>query len=553
MNYTHQIIFLETIFDNGLSTSPTVGRVILALIAAFGGLSIAVVYIREGDLFHPLAFVLLSYLVTLGGPMFDLALRGADVYEHELLGNDIWYVIWPAVLVLFGIWALLLGYRYLPIQRNIRWNPGPFETDWNHIRARQVTAVFVLIGIVSLFFYLLDVGIPTNLSDLSVHRRVSTRYIEWGATFILYGAIIAWAEFLESDRPTISSWGLILSILVTLSIFFATFRGSRSLLIRFILVFMIIFHYRRHRLKFKSLVVVGLIATILSNGLLYLRELHQSGSIDTGLFFSSPYELFHSTFGMVRGRFTMVAHIVNMTPEELEFRYGTTFFKWIVFPIPRAIWSEKPVFLGRELSIRVFGMPTNGTPPTIIGELYLNFWIPGIIIGMLLLGAYIRLIIDLFENRRSSSMAAGVLYGVICAYFVGFASLTPLVISALRWLVPFGLAMGYITNTPLRFESILGFDRPLTQQSIRQKRIRLMYVNSHLAKVSGRIADLAENAIKALVGCCKTLLNVAKTSQSYRQLWRICAIIGSLSSSVESAVENSVVISKIKSIASSLL
>jgi hypothetical protein len=65
-------------------------------------------------------------------------------------------------------------------------------------------------------------------------------------------------------------------------------------------------------------------------------------------------------------------------------RLGETFFYWLRPFVP----GSEDGSLGAELGNR-WGMGVAGVPPTIIGELYINFHYAGVILGMLFIGAAI--------------------------------------------------------------------------------------------------------------------------------------------------------------------
>jgi oligosaccharide repeat unit polymerase len=88
-----------------------------------------------------------------------------------------------------------------------------------------------------------------------------------------------------------------------------------------------------------------------------------------------------------------LAHIVRTVPDRLSLEYGKTLWVLVTRPIPRSIWPNKPVNHGIELKNVLFNrhwLWGGSTPPTLIGELYWNFHIPGVIVGMWLLGLIVR-------------------------------------------------------------------------------------------------------------------------------------------------------------------
>ena len=87
--------------------------------------------------------------------------------------------------------------------------------------------------------------------------------------------------------------------------------------------------------------------------------------------------------------------------------------------IPRAVWGEKPVRNARLFAehFRVVAVQNRETSiaPTLPGELYWNFDVPGIVVGMTLLGLGVR-----FLYRRY--IEKGVFDPVRCAFYIVVAT-----------------------------------------------------------------------------------------------------------------------------------
>jgi len=91
-----------------------------------------------------------------------------------------------------------------------------------------------------------------------------------------------------------------------------------------------------------------------------------------------------------------VAVVIRDVPRWVPYASGDTLFlPTLAFFIPRVIWSDKPVLsLGRDFgeTFRVVHILDEKTwiSPTVPGELYWNFDLPGILFGMALWGVAIR-------------------------------------------------------------------------------------------------------------------------------------------------------------------
>lgn len=81
--------------------------------------------------------------------------------------------------------------------------------------------------------------------------------------------------------------------------------------------------------------------------------------------------------------------------------YGEQFLGALLFFFPRSIWLTKPVGSGFLLAESA-GLSFNNISVPLIAELYLDFFIPGIILGFFLLGALYKYIDNRFDNRRGN-------------------------------------------------------------------------------------------------------------------------------------------------------
>ena len=145
--------------------------------------------------------------------------------------------------------------------------------------------------------------------------------------------------------------------------------------------------------------------------------------------------------------FRELLFITDAIPERADYEYGGTYLVQVVNPIPRFIWPEKPredagLKLARlQGEVASTGEPRLSVAPGMIGEMYWNFGLTGIVL-LSLLGGQLLYIWDQF-GRLSGDALSFVVFGsgfaVIFAlgrsfnmsYFYPFAALL-IVISVVR-------------------------------------------------------------------------------------------------------------------------
>jgi oligosaccharide repeat unit polymerase len=102
-------------------------------------------------------------------------------------------------------------------------------------------------------------------------------------------------------------------------------------------------------------------------------------------------------FQSVADPFSTVCVTWEIFPESEPFRHGATLLVTLLGFVPRAVWPGKPVGIGKELTryfVGPFYQPTEGLSlaPTMLGDFYINFGWPGVILGGFLMGIVCRTI-----------------------------------------------------------------------------------------------------------------------------------------------------------------
>jgi hypothetical protein len=113
-----------------------------------------------------------------------------------------------------------------------------------------------------------------------------------------------------------------------------------------------------------------------------------------------------------------LAVVIERVPKAYPYQYGKTFASIAWAPIPRTIWKSKPeVRLGPSTGPPIYGfLPAeriSGDPPGILGELWINDGLIGVIIGMFALGAAIRWVEWWYEAVDSTGGLSAILFGVV--------------------------------------------------------------------------------------------------------------------------------------------
>jgi hypothetical protein len=119
-----------------------------------------------------------------------------------------------------------------------------------------------------------------------------------------------------------------------------------------------------------------------------------------------------------------VAAIVHGGPSAFPLHYGRTYSDAALMAVPRSVWPDKPKSFGTEIGDYVTGTPIDAAPgeigdvaPGEIGELYVNFHVFGIVVGMFMLG---QLMSHVYQRSTSGGFGALAIYALSLPYFAGF-------------------------------------------------------------------------------------------------------------------------------------
>ncbi len=132
--------------------------------------------------------------------------------------------------------------------------------------------------------------------------------------------------------------------------------------------------------KIRSFFVLGFVMFMLIGALNYIRS-----SPETDFYDSSYVDKSLSVFYIYEYNYIPIVSRVH--DGRLDYQYGEEYLTSLMSFVPRFIWPEKSLsfdyFLKEEFGRTFEG---GGLPPTIVGSLYINFGLAGVLSGMFLIG-----------------------------------------------------------------------------------------------------------------------------------------------------------------------
>ena len=202
--------------------------------------------------------------------------------------------------------------------------------------------------------------------------------------FAFVGYFVALDHMMSRTRKLSPAQMALLGALLANAVLLGIYRSERlPVLVSIVLSVVAISAYGR-RLNVTRLARGALVALLVFQLLTVART--DGAAVQSNGVVAATFETLVENRNMIDPSKT--AHIIDGVPERLDFANGSTIASFVVAPIPRSIWPTKPIITpGPTLGRFIFGTARSGIPPGLFAELYWNFGILGIGLGVPIAGA----------------------------------------------------------------------------------------------------------------------------------------------------------------------
>lgn len=421
---------------------------------------------RDTDLFAPLNFVFVTVFIGVLLQSFYLCYLDNRTHPFAIgVMTDVDSLILACAAISIAMISLVSGYAVggaLIKNRRGRRKASDPKRRWSDRKLNIVCGALIFISIASLLYYIAFFDVMDNIQQrFSVKRRVidessgvyrTLGYVRLGVSLSQIAFFLLFARYLsKSPGERKKSTVLLLWVLATISIAMPFLASSRLGIITFLVGVGAIHHFSTGGWPVRRLGTLVVVVCVIVIGMGSMR-FAQSRNMSYSDYRSEVSIVSTISPVLAASNFLGVgktAVILETVPRLLGYQYGGTYLTWVVGPIPRSIWKNKPVMrIGGILGYAIFGTSqATGIPPGGVGELYLNFGWIGLPLGMVLFGVffrwfYIRVLLPSYIDREMRVIFASVVMFVsftgLSADFSGMMSMALqrlLPILAVFWLI----------------------------------------------------------------------------------------------------------------------
>jgi oligosaccharide repeat unit polymerase len=334
----------------------------------------------------------------------------------------------------------------------------PLLVAWNAYRLGLVGVGYTILGLSLFAVGVALVGGPSALiTGLADRTRAFSGlgYFFNGILLLLSFALLWWTYLLK--KHYLANWYFwIYTLLALLS---SGFVGSRANAFIIILAGIVLYHRIYKPISFNIMLVLGgLCAIFLVAYALFFREFLITGQLGTLEAYSDrPNPLWLLFAQMLSGEFMhiqILSTLVEAIPNEIPFQNGTTYLFLFAGPIPSSLWPEKPLPAPGIVTLALWPQKwlLAGTtiPPTLMGEMYMNFGTLGVFIGMLLFGALYR-IVYVRSVATTFAPTPTILYALMLAGIIHYVrgAFPEVTVVLLMFILPILLALQFVERKVL--------------------------------------------------------------------------------------------------------
>jgi len=364
-------------------------------------------------------FSILYFVMFILEPLLILLWQdGSAYYLVNMPKGRVWSLLSQALFYgLLGYVFFALGYR-LKLARHVGRALPYFKIN----KARKslyisIAIVYFLLSMVGLWLYGIDNILYIVLNPQGRIEALSgTGYLFFFVQFYLTAVLLIYSIQLDSPRPS-KIWEFILWCLPVPILLFA----NRTNLLQIWLAMLIMYVLKSRKPKItKALLVV--ISILIVAGVFLFYRMHFSsnqGIYSLADIEEAPLKLLWSIRHALVPFDSLMVYF-DVFQSNISYKYGSPFIEIFQYIIPSDIIGERPFDSAKELAQLSYPKVSENTgyPFTIVGFLHVNFSIPGIIVGMFVMGILLRVLNSYLVYHREQNSVIIIYSFVLARLFI---------------------------------------------------------------------------------------------------------------------------------------
>lgn len=334
----------------------------------------AVIYL----VFHGLVVTSRAYAIWRGAPTFLSGVPGLEgVTEPEIVRAMLYADL--------GLFVATLGWMTAPKRQTVGPTTNPNSDDigqWRLLRAavvRRVAVVALPLGVVSILLFGFVPG--TGIGPITSTSSYVTLAVTWP------GLVLVALIYQRGFKTT-----LVAPLVIYLGVIALQGFGRFRLIVPAILLVQIYLDRHGKRWPNARVAVVALLSILLFFPLKQIGRSIQSGAPVATIQASAQGSIADALVGRSNDQAILdqLALTLSLVDRSGKIFAGRPYLSILTLPVPRELWRGKPTLSAhlRQISTPERPIINLGTAPTLLGDLYLNFRLPGMMFMMFILARW---------------------------------------------------------------------------------------------------------------------------------------------------------------------
>lgn len=248
--------------------------------------------------------------------------------------------------------------------------------------------------------------------------------------FLGFAVVLLWCRWIERHRgrPRIDAIAVTIAAAVGVLVTYSTFSYNRGAFVAPIIALLAVYARKVRNLSVVALILLGAVAVLSLTAYRYYRTTDislgqavgkQSSTIVKGVHVDNELQEY-------AGAPQFTGFLLEQTGYGRQLQYGKTLVGSLLSPVPKLGRLFRPASGTAYYNGLVYGdLGTSDQVVPFEGELFINFWWPGVLVGYLLIGVGVRRLQEKFEAAPTAIQIFVWQYAAVWIAFLAVGGLAP--------------------------------------------------------------------------------------------------------------------------------